>query len=380
MYALRGEEYVKLYERILNPTSGFNSPRLAAFRFESFFDTPSACGGFKLNRQPCCSDLVGTSELSPKISESGRSKVRLLHLCFAVGLMVYLFHKVPIAQVLSAIKLASLTLLLASFLTTFMGHFPVAKRLKYLADSENLGLSTFEIFQINLATIFYGLFLPGGNFTGVAVRFYKMSSSQKKYVGTIVALFLDRLFAMIVLCLIGVVFWLLECPIEGKLVFGVMTITLAVLLIFYISVFARWPPSIQLGRILVHRFPKKLQGIQRIISRLRLQPQKVLTPVFALSILAHMAGVLSYYLIAKSLSLEISFVTIAWVRSATILVAILPVSVSGLGVRESALLLLLAPYGTAPADALAFSLLVFATTILGTALVGGTVEAKRLLL
>jgi hypothetical protein len=77
--------------------------------------------------------------------------------------------------------------------------------------------------------------------------------------------------------------------------------------------------------------------------------------------------------------MELAYLTIGWTRSAAVLVTVLPVSLAGLGLREGAFVLLLAPYAVAPADALAYSLLAFATTVLAVGLIGGAIEAFRLL-
>ena len=63
-----------------------------------------------------------------------------------------------------------------------------------------------------------------------------------------------------------------------------------------------------------------------------------------------------------ALDLALPLLTVAWLRAAAILIAILPISVSGLGVREGALLVLMAPYDISSAQAIAFSLLAFAST------------------
>ncbi len=60
-----------------------------------------------------------------------------------------------------------------------------------------------------------------------------------------------------------------------------------------------------------------------------------------------------------------------------ILVTLLPITIAGLGVREVAALLLLQHYGVTPDIAIAFSMLVFATTIFGIGLLGGLTEAWR---
>ena len=59
------------------------------------------------------------------------------------------------------------------------------------------------------------------------------------------------------------------------------------------------------------------------------------------------------------------------------LVMMLPVSFSGLGVREASFVYLLEPFGVDAAPALAFSLAVYALG-LSVALVGGLIEAARL--
>ena len=61
------------------------------------------------------------------------------------------------------------------------------------------------------------------------------------------------------------------------------------------------------------------------------------------------------------------------------LVLMLPISWSGLGVREGSLILLLRPYGVAPEDAVALSLLVFLRGTLG-AICGGLLQARSFFL
>ena len=77
------------------------------------------------------------------------------------------------------------------------------------------------------------------------------------------------------------------------------------------------------------------------------------------------------------MGLAVPFTALGWMRSIAMLVAILPFSVSGLGLREGTLVALLGQRGV-PADAaLGYSLLVFGITVLSVALVGGVIEAIR---
>lgn len=93
--------------------------------------------------------------------------------------------------------------------------------------------------------------------------------------------------------------------------------------------------------------------------------------------LAHLFGTAAYFCLAGALELEIGFAAIGWVRAAMVLATLLPVSIAGLGLREAAAVLLLAPHAIGDAAALAFALLVFAVSELAVSTLGGLLEAVR---
>ena len=74
--------------------------------------------------------------------------------------------------------------------------------------------------------------------------------------------------------------------------------------------------------------------------------------------------------------MDITLYVLAWMRVILDLVMMLPVSFSGLGVREASFVFLLKPLGVDSATALALSLAIYALG-LSVALVGGLVEAAR---
>ena len=96
-----------------------------------------------------------------------------------------------------------------------------------------------------------------------------------------------------------------------------------------------------------------------------------------LSLGAHVLGIAVYFLLARGMGLPVPFLALGWMRSIAVLLAILPFSVSGLGLREGAMVALLGERGVAADAALAYALLVFGITVLSVGLVGGLVEALR---
>ena len=93
----------------------------------------------------------------------------------------------------------------------------------------------------------------------------------------------------------------------------------------------------------------------------------------SLAVIGRLVNLLMYFFFALALFLPLTYVTLAWVRTVVYLLVLLPVSFSGLGVREGAMLLLLGPYGIEPAHIVALSMLVFIAVLLHAA-VGGVYE------
>ena len=69
------------------------------------------------------------------------------------------------------------------------------------------------------------------------------------------------------------------------------------------------------------------------------------------------------FALARALGLPIGFATTAYTVATASVVALLPVSVSGIGTRDAALVLLLAPHGVAAPQALSFSLAYLACSL-----------------
>lgn len=321
----------------------------------------------------------------PTPTHAGQKKrkplwVRFLRVAIGLTVLAALFYKVPIADVWHAIAAARWPFVLGAAALTFLMQWSTADRLRRLCDAHGHGWGTGEIFQINLATRFYGLFLPGGNFTGIAIRFYKLSGDHKHYLGTAVALFYDRIAATVSLCGIGAAFWLMERPSGSWQALVAILTAMLVMVIALVILFDRSPGPVvsRLRRMASNLGGVKLHTLRQAVRESRNLSGRQTFLIYTLSVVAHLMGVVGWYLLSRSLGLELSFVTIGWIRSAMILATMIPISVSGLGLREGAALLLLTTYpGVGNEDALAFSLLVFAVTTLLIGLAGGLIEAKR---
>lgn len=321
----------------------------------------------------------------PKQTEPGPNKkkplwVRLLRTSVGLAILAVLFYLIPIEGVFDALRRAEPLPVFGASVISFLIYWATADRLRRLCDAHGHGWSTWEIFQINLATRFYG-FLPGGNVTGIVIRFYKLTGDKRRYMATAVALFYDRIAATVTLCGVGAVFWLLERPSGSWQALAAILASMLVMILALIVLFDRSPgPVVSFIRRTASRFiGVKLHTVRQAVRESRTLSRGQTFTVFSLSIGAHLLGVLGWYLLCLSLGLDISLVTVGWVRTAIILATMIPVTVSGLGLREGAAVLLLTNYGVSQESALAFSLLVFLVTAVLIGLAGGLIEAFRLI-
>ena len=288
----------------------------------------------------------------------------------AAAILWWLFTQFEFAQVLAALRQADWRWLGAAGLASVALQVIIAIRLRRLIMAQGIDLSTRELFEINLATMFYGLFLPGGNFAGLAVRLFRLGKEGGDLTGAGVALFIDRIVATISLCLVGMAFWLLERPDDTWPIFAVMAGATAAMVLMCVAITARWPLPGPL-----RKWGGKLQAA---MQKWRTMSRRDHVQVLLLGVASHVVGIVVFVCLAWSLNVSVGFISLGWIRSAVILATMIPISVGGLGLREGAMVVMLQAYAVSEPDALAMSLLVFATVLLLPGLLGAVYEARRL--
>jgi glycosyltransferase 2 family protein len=92
---------------------------------------------------------------------------------------------------------------------------------------------------------------------------------------------------------------------------------------------------------------------------------RVLAVSLALSIAMQLLLVANVYLMARAISVDVPFTVLAVVSALVVVVTLLPISIAGVGLREGAFVVLLAPLGVKTTDATLVSVLV--TTVLTVA-------------
>jgi uncharacterized protein (TIRG00374 family) len=300
-----------------------------------------------------------------------------------IALLAYIFNKIPLLEVIDAITSANLIFIAAGLLLIPPSFFVEAHKLKILTDEQKMSASVSKIFEITMIATFYSIFLPGYLASG-AVRWYKLSRPNKKHAEALAAIAYNRLFDSINIILLGIFFLLAAKPPNSSSLVGIsLIIILIALLAIHFLAFNKHISSYIVKNIdHMTFFP---QTIRRKISKFLNSTGKYHSlkkkPLIKMLVFSHtrnILDILAFYLFAVSLNLNISMLDLGWIRTFVYIITLLPISISGLGVREGTLIYMLGAYEISPLNAVAFSLILFGRNLIAGGL-GGLFEAKNLL-
>jgi uncharacterized protein (TIRG00374 family) len=310
--------------------------------------------------------------------------VRLLvQVLVTVAVLAYLLSIVPLEEILAVLATAHPGYVVMGLLLQTAARVPAAIRMKVFTDAQRLGLGIATIISIMFSTSFYGLLLPGALAGGVAgwMKYVQHGAAAGP---ALASMFVNRGAEVLATLTVGAYWWALDGRLTG--VTAVLFVGFAIGTLFaayrlflgHSHALAAALEHLTTGRRLRETFVyRKLHAFAAHLARVRELSGKATVVVLLASLAQDLVAAATFYLLARALGLELSFVTVAWIRVAVHLLVMLPVSISGLGVREGTLVLLTAPYGIAAPEAVAWSFVIFAGTLLAAS-TGGLIEARTL--
>lgn len=107
-----------------------------------------------------------------------------------------------------------------------------------------------------------------------------------------------------------------------------------------------------------------VRGYRDFAEGLRGLPLRTLAWALLLTTLAWTVNYSAVCLLGRALDLDVPYLSLVCIAAACSLVTLLPISVLGLGTRDLALMVMLAPYGVDATDAVAFSSLILSALLL----------------
>jgi uncharacterized protein (TIRG00374 family) len=309
---------------------------------------------------------------------------RLLRIVASVALVAGIFWFIPFREVIESFRKVRIEFVLIGFFLNLLSAWLESIQLWILLKRASVPAGLWVVFETKMTTRFYAQFLPS-ELMAASVKFYRLAEPTKQWSEVMAALVFFRVINMGVLTLLGLAFWVLEMP-EGPgrwigVILGAMT-----LLLLAVHAALSSPEVARFGqRLLKTRWFAWFRG--KLVDKVKAFTNKTIESyrLFHASTLAitlfavvrHAIGIFSFWIVALALNVELSFLTIGWIRVVLHAIMSLPISLSGIGVREGSLVLLLAEYGVSGADAVALAFLLFIINLAQNSL-GGIFELKNL--
>ena len=314
--------------------------------------------------------MMGAGQLQgAKTAGSGKKTLSLLiKIGITIGIFLVLLAKIDLDAVMVRIAKQDLSLFFLALAVLALHLLIHAWRWKTILETIRSPLPLPRVLRFLSIALFFNQALPTG-VGGDAVRIWITNKFGTGISAATNSVMLDRLCHMVGLMLVVA----LTQPLLAGMVkvdeleWGLPLIILATLGgLAALMTLDRTPKDWQRWRPV-----RAVAYLAADIRRIFLRPPALAKQVF-LSLLGHGAMIVSYMVLAKGMSIAIEPLTLLALLPPVMLIAALPISLNGWGVREAAMIGMLAFAGVPAADALSLSL-VQGVSVLITRLPGGVV-------
>jgi glycosyltransferase 2 family protein len=289
----------------------------------------------------------------------------LLKIGVSSSLLVYLFSKVGGVEVFRNVVLISpVSFVVASLLYIVTSYLSALRWRLFLPYP----LAMRWIFSTYMIGAFFNVCLPS-TIGGDAVKAFYMNKElkdrrqEKKYNDnldypaiSVASVFMDRYIGLAALLSVGMI-----ATVAGYQMLAESPVLWMTPLIFIVFV---------MGSILFVRF--RLGSQIRFVMNMYnyfapyFGKRRVMAKALLYSVVLQVIVVLSVYILARSMSLDISFFQLLVFIPLISLISLIPVSISGLGLREGAYVVLLGTIGIRPDMAMTLSIIHFLSVVMAS--------------
>jgi uncharacterized protein (TIRG00374 family) len=283
-------------------------------------------------------------------------------------------------ETIQTISTVSIGYLLFSYVIMVLTEAVIAIRLWFFMKPTPLQLTVIRLFKIGFMTLFYALFLPAGIGIGIA-RWVKVTENNTGRMHFLVVTVIEK--GMILFCTLVVAGIPLLCSNDQR----ISALRAAFAPIFYTAIsglmvmfaFTFFGAVNQHAMNLFESF--KRDGKKRLNKMLQTMSSlgafsgnhRLFLTTMTLSICIQGMIVVRIVLLFRAVGVELPLSTELWVASLVFLIQALPISVAGLGVRESSFAFVFSLFEKQP-EAGALVGILFFVQVLASAGIGGLLE------
>jgi len=303
-------------------------------------------------------------------------------LLVSIGLLTWLLKDVQFTAVIETMRQADPLLLALAFSLYFLGYLLTATRWRTLLRAQGHDAPLMSLARSFIVAIFFNNFLPS-TIGGDIVRMYDSWKIIRSKAIAMAVVFMDRffgVFALVTYALLALMF-MGEVTQRAPAMQPLLATAFVAAALVIIAVFSR-----------AGRLQRRIEGWQadhpnallRLLgkgvaafSAFSGRPGTVIQ-VYGLSLVLQLNVIVHFIIIARALAIDIPLLPMFLIVPVATVVMMLPVSINGIGVRETIFATLFGFYGIGSESAIAFAWIAYAFVLL-QGILGGLIFARRLL-
>jgi len=231
-----------------------------------------------------------------------------------------------------------------------------------LLRASGIAITTRDAARLFLVSSFVGSFLPAG--VGAdAARAYGLARESTTGSEALASVAVDRIlgvFSIVVMSMVGVLAWA-PAREDWRIAVAILALTIACSAVFWASDWLRWAiPDAHHDHSIARRVLRLSDAVGRYRGR-----SGVLAHVMAWSLFVQLLRITQAYFLGLGLGLTVPYSYYLLFMPLGLLMLLLPISVSGFGVPQGAIVWLLRPVGVPDAQSFALSTLIVLTGLAG---------------
>ncbi len=296
-------------------------------------------------------------------------------IAISVSLIAYLIGTQfkDLKNVVDILKTANIYLLVLSLSTHIFGVWITAVRWKTLLNTQKAGLGVRTLTVSVLIGFFFNNFLPT-SIGGDVFRAYDASKKGKIQIGTSASIILVERFSGV----IAAATYAIVALFLGFTAIGNQSVIIPIVIFFVITIILAFfiinPSILKMDRFfdrfrILRKLKGKLSDVYKTLQSFK-KYKMALVKILVFSFLLQFAVILNYYLAAKALGIELGLTSFLFPVPVVTIVAMLPISIGGIGLRENSLVFIMVALGAPNDKAALVSLLTFMMLII-VGIIGG---------
>jgi len=303
----------------------------------------------------------------------------LARIFVSLVLLWYVLSKTEVPAIISSLRGIEPFWVFWALVTLIIGKVLTGYRWQKLLAAHRIKIPLPTLIASLYVGQFFNNFLPS-TVGGDAIRAYDTATYSRETAKSIAVVFVDRVIGVSALALLGILAVVASLYLQetaASFIWPIAGVSLGCVIVLAIIFNQATVDKVErlLSRLGMGKVAKKVSQAYHAVFVLSDQ-KSVLFWAFMISVALQVNVVLFYYLVSLSLGLSVSVLYFFLIIPIVLIILLVPFSINGIGISESAYVFFLGMVGTTAADAIALSWLAFGL-MLTQGLVGGLIFAVR---